>query len=101
MGNGRREPALPHRHFPSHHPRKSAMSSSPGRMATFAELDALTAEVLPSRTLLSAVHPPRTQVFYACQHTWSSGTPGILHTGLLAEPARSSTTCIPAVVVIR
>ncbi|MCP2334691.1 hypothetical protein [Actinomadura rupiterrae] len=79
------------------------MSSAPVRAATFAELGALSAEALPPRTLLSVVTQsprlPRTEVFYACQHTWSSGTPGILNTGLLAEPARSTTTCIPAVIV--
>jgi hypothetical protein len=35
---------------------------------------------------------------YACQVTSSSGTPGLLGTGLLAQPSYSSMVCVPAVV---
>jgi hypothetical protein len=68
------------------------------------ELDRLTGEVLPDRMLMSV--PALSMgdggrgvtVFYACQATWSGGTPGLLGTGLLAQPPNSTMTCVPAVV---
>ncbi|GGQ07685.1 hypothetical protein BKA00_007412 [Actinomadura coerulea] len=78
-------------------------SSNPPRL-TYAELDRLTAEVLPRRLALSARtggghHGGDTEVFYACQATQSAGTSGLLGTGLLAEAPTSTVSCIPAVVV--
>ncbi|MCP9970824.1 hypothetical protein [Actinomadura madurae] len=35
---------------------------------------------------------------YACQYTHSAGTSGVLDTGLLAEPERTTVTCFPVVV---
>ncbi|MFI0451164.1 hypothetical protein [Actinomadura sp. 6N118] len=66
-------------------------------------LEALSGEVLPERVLMSVLIPSpvrgqRTEVFYACQTTHYYGTPGLLGTGLLAQEARDTTTCIPAVV---
>ncbi|MFG2006315.1 hypothetical protein ACGFNU_44935 [Spirillospora sp. NPDC048911] len=67
------------------------------------ELDGLSAEVLPGRVLMSTITPSpvlgdRTEVFYACQTTHYYGTPGLLGIGLLAQEARTSTTCMPAAV---
>ncbi|MEV4002152.1 hypothetical protein [Actinomadura sp. NPDC049753] len=79
------------------------MSSSNPQRLTYAELDRLTAEVLPRRLALSARpgggHGGDTEVFYACQATQSAGTTGLLGTGLLAEAPASTVSCIPAVVV--
>lgn len=77
---------------------------------SYAELDqmAATAEVLPPRLALSGVSAPsafmagpHSEVYYACQSTWSAGTGGLLNTGLLAQPAHSSMTCYPSVVNAR
>ncbi|WP_433477561.1 hypothetical protein ACQPZP_11170 [Spirillospora sp. CA-142024] len=82
------------------------MSASNPRHLTYAELDRLTAEVLPRRLLLSAVmggghrgHDGQSEVYYACQATQSAGTTGLLGTGLLAEAPHSTMTCVPAVVI--
>ncbi|MDL4771990.1 MULTISPECIES: hypothetical protein [Thermomonosporaceae] len=69
---------------------------------SFAELDLLAGEILPERVLLSLAGPPtgdghRTEVFYACQSTYYAGTSGLLGTGLLAEGAKTTMTCVPAV----
>ncbi|KAB2342183.1 hypothetical protein [Actinomadura rudentiformis] len=66
-------------------------------------LEALSGEVLPARVLMSVIIPSpvrgeRAEVFYACQTTHYYGTPGLLGTGLLAQEARDTTTCVPAVV---
>jgi hypothetical protein len=66
-------------------------------------LEALSGEVLPERVLMSVITPllvqgQRTEVFYACQTTHYYGTPGLLGTGLLAQEARDTMTCVPAVV---
>ncbi|OLT31752.1 hypothetical protein BJF79_00835 [Actinomadura sp. CNU-125] len=81
---------------------------------TYADLDRLTGEILPRRVALSAgMSAPGhdaagghggggdgdTVIAYACQATSSSGTTGILGTGLLAQPAHSTLTCMPAAVV--
>jgi hypothetical protein len=70
---------------------------------TYADLDRLTADVLPRRLLLSGLmhtgSGDDTEVYYACQATNSEGTPGLLGTGLLAEAPHSTMTCVPAVVV--
>ncbi|TDD92156.1 hypothetical protein E1293_01190 [Actinomadura darangshiensis] len=66
---------------------------------TYAELDRLSGEVLPGRLLLSAAgHGSDTDVVYACQYDHDAGTTGLLGTGLLAEPERTSMVCIPVVV---
>ena len=79
------------------------MSASNPHQLTYAELDRLTAEVLPRRLLLSAVmkggHGGQSEVYYACQATQSAGTSGLLGTGLLAEAPHSTMTCVPAVVI--
>ena len=78
------------------------MSLEDPQHLSYAELDRLDAEILPPRLALSA---PRgdghgsTVVMYACQATYSPGTTGLLGTGLLAQPAHSSLTCVPATVV--
>jgi hypothetical protein len=69
----------------------------------YAELDRLEGEVLPGRILMSTVGAPpehghQATVFYACQSAYFDETPGLLETGLLAQEARSTITCVPAVV---
>ncbi|WP_018655987.1 hypothetical protein [Actinomadura flavalba] len=69
-----------------------------------AELAALSGEVLPDRLLLSVMSPAatesNTQVHYACQTTRYEGTPGLLGTGLFAQQASTTVTCVPGVVEI-
>ncbi|MQY06955.1 hypothetical protein [Actinomadura macrotermitis] len=70
------------------------------------ELDRMAGELLPERTLMSLVPSPSgpkrdVQVFYACQSTYEEGTSGLLSTGLLAQGARTTMTCVPAVVAAR
>ncbi|GGU99464.1 hypothetical protein GCM10010182_15540 [Actinomadura cremea] len=65
---------------------------------TYADLDRLAGEVLPQRFAMSGAGGD-TVVFYACQATYSSGTTGVLGTGLLAQPAHSTLTCVPAAAV--
>ncbi|NEA21529.1 hypothetical protein [Actinomadura bangladeshensis] len=64
---------------------------------SYDDLDRLTGEVLPPRLALSGGGD--TVVMYACQATYSAGTTGLLGTGLLAQPAHSTLTCVPATVV--
>ncbi|TDC82671.1 hypothetical protein [Actinomadura sp. 7K507] len=79
------------------------MTTSRPHAVSYAELDRLTPEVLPGRLLLSALAPQggdgSTTVTYACQATYSPGTTGLLGTGLLAQPAYSTMTCVPGTVV--
>jgi len=89
------------------------MKHSGGQELNYADLDRLTAEVLPPRLALSNGVPapgsapvhymasPSTEVFYACQVTHSEGTPGVLGTGLLARAPYSTMTCVPGVVHAR
>jgi hypothetical protein len=89
------------------------MNQSGGQQLSYAELDRLTAELLPRRLAMSNGAPapgpapvyymagPSTEVFYACQMTHSPGTPGLLNTGLLAEAPYSTMTCVPGVVHAR
>ncbi|MBW8482204.1 hypothetical protein [Actinomadura parmotrematis] len=82
------------------------MDSRKKRSFSDEELGRLEGELLPERALMSLVPVmtgPRknAQVFYACQYTRQEGTPGILGTGILAQGASSSTTCVPGVVVVR
>ncbi|GAA1821134.1 MULTISPECIES: hypothetical protein [Actinomadura] len=64
---------------------------------SYDDLDQLSGEVLPPRLALSGGGD--TVVMYACQATYSAGTTGLLGTGLLAQPAHSTLTCVPATVV--
>ncbi|MFB4311577.1 hypothetical protein [Actinomadura sp. GTD37] len=67
---------------------------------SYADLDQLAGEVLPRRFALSSGGGgDQTVVAYACQATYSSGTTGLLGSGLLAQPAHSTLTCVPATVV--
>ncbi|MBE1530897.1 hypothetical protein [Actinomadura algeriensis] len=75
---------------------------------TYADLDRLSGEILPRRIALSVgmsaggektADDGDTIIAYACQSTYSSGTTGVLGTGLLAQPAHSTLTCVPAAVV--
>ncbi|TDC56014.1 hypothetical protein E1281_09320 [Actinomadura sp. KC345] len=79
------------------------MITTPPHSVSYADLDRLTPEVLPARLLLSALAPQGggdgTTITYACQATYSHGTTGLLGTGLLAQPAYSTMTCIPGTVV--
>lgn len=83
------------------------MSVSDNKTFSYGELDRLAGEVLPERALMSLIPPffvarsDNTEVFYACQTTHQEGTSGLLGTGLLAQGARTTSTCIPAVVVTR
>lgn len=75
------------------------MSQTNPHTFTYPELDRLSGEVLPGRLLLSATgHGSDTEVVYACQYTHDAGTAGLLGTGLLAEPERTSMVCVPVVV---
>jgi hypothetical protein len=86
------------------------MKHSGGQELSYAELDRMTAEVLPRRLALSTNVPapgpppayhmtgPSTEVFYACQATQSEGTAGLLNTGLFAQAPYSTMTCVPGVV---
>lgn len=92
------------------------MSQTNPQTFSYAELDRLSGEVLPERTLLSTLlaggdngskninindggsGAADSEVTYACQYTHSTGTPGLLGTGLLAEPGYTTTTCVPVVV---
>ncbi|QXJ21587.1 hypothetical protein AGRA3207_002456 [Actinomadura graeca] len=74
------------------------------RTLSYADLDGLVPEVLPQRLLLSAATTTDgggsdTTIVYACQATSSPGTTGLLGTGLFAQPAYSSLTCVPGTVV--
>ncbi|TDE38698.1 hypothetical protein [Actinomadura sp. 6K520] len=81
------------------------MTPTRTRTLSYAELDRLTPEILPERLLLSTALPRggdgsgTTTIVYACQATYSSGTTGLLGTGLLAQPASSTLTCVPGTVV--
>ena len=75
---------------------------------TYADLDRLAGEALPRRIALSvglsadggkSAGDGDTIIAYACQATYNSGTTGVLGTGLLAQPASSTLTCMPAAVV--
>lgn len=75
------------------------MSQTNPHTLTYADLDRLSGEVLPGRLLLSATgNGGDLHAVYACQYTHSAGTSGVLGTGLLAESARTTTTCFPVVV---
>ncbi|QKG22005.1 hypothetical protein [Actinomadura verrucosospora] len=93
------------------------MSQTNPHTFSYAELDRLSGEVLPERAVLSTLltgggdntskninindsgsGDPSTAVSYACQYSHSTGTPGLLGTGLLAEPGYTTTTCVPVVV---
>ncbi|WP_131739832.1 hypothetical protein [Actinomadura roseirufa] len=81
------------------------MSQAIPHTFTYAELERLDPDVLPRRLALSGMTAQSasgghddTSVYYACQSTYSGGTSGLLGLGLLAEPPRSSLTCVPAVV---
>ncbi|MEU8798673.1 hypothetical protein [Spirillospora sp. NPDC048819] len=66
---------------------------------TYADLDRLSGQLLPGRLLLSAVgQGGHTEAVYACQYTHSAGTTGVLGTGLLAEPERTTAVCFPVTV---
>ena len=81
------------------------MSRTHPQTLSYADLDRLDPEVLPGRLLLSTAMPQGgqgsgdTTVVYACQATYSPGTPGVLGTGLLAQAPYSSLTCVPGTVV--
>ena len=80
------------------------MSTAQPHTVSYAELDRLSPEVLPPRLLLSTLAPQgggdgTTTITYACQATYSHGTTGLLGTGLLAQPAYSTMTCVPGTVV--
>ncbi|MEU5988358.1 hypothetical protein ABZ806_05235 [Spirillospora sp. NPDC047418] len=78
------------------------MSIEDPQILSYADLDRLDAEILPPRLAMSV---PRgdghgsTVVMYACQATYSPGTTGLLGTGLLAQPAYSTLSCVPATAV--
>ncbi|HEU5029718.1 MAG TPA: hypothetical protein VFV01_32730 [Spirillospora sp.] len=94
------------------------MSQTNPHTFSYAELDRLSGEVLPERAVLSTLLAggggdndnkninindggsggADTEVAYACQYTHSTGTPGLLGTGLFAEPGYTTTTCVPVVV---
>jgi hypothetical protein len=89
----------------------------PMSAVSFAELDCLSGELLPGRTVLSliGVIPGNVgsgtahavpgggghgaTVAYACQAANSAATPGLVGALGLGEPAQSSLTCVPAAVV--
>lgn len=78
------------------------MSLSNPHQFSYAELDRLDAEVLPRRLAMSALRggdDGSTVVMYACTASHSSGTTGLLGTGLFAQPAYSTLSCVPAAVV--
>ncbi len=89
------------------------MNHSGGQELSYAELDRLSAGLLPRRLAMSTHVPapgpppayymagPNTEVFYACQTTQSEGTPGLLNTGLFAQAPYSTMTCVPGVVHAR
>ncbi|MWA00642.1 hypothetical protein F8568_009675 [Actinomadura sp. LD22] len=92
------------------------MSQTNPHTFSYAELDRLSGEVLPERAVLSTLLSggdngnkntnindggsggADTETSYACQYTHSTGTPGLLGTGLLAEAGYTTTTCVPVVV---
>lgn len=82
---------------------------------SYPELDRLVGDLLPRRDMLSTLVMPfgntpdapppaypggehEASVIYACQSSYRAGTPGLLATGLGAEPAYSTMTCMPATV---
>ncbi|TMR03834.1 hypothetical protein ETD83_09535 [Actinomadura soli] len=80
------------------------MSDTNPHAFSYADLDRLVPEVLPGRLPLSTAAPlsgggDSTTVVYACQATYSPGTTGLLGTGLFAQPAYSSLSCVPGTVV--
>ncbi|SRR5579875_577171 len=70
---------------------------------SFAELEQVSGELLPARTVLSLVDAlpggggHGTTVAYACQATSSAGTPGLVGALGLGTPAHSGLTCVPVV----
>ncbi|KAB2369558.1 hypothetical protein [Actinomadura montaniterrae] len=93
------------------------MSQTNPHTFSYDELDRLSGEVLPERAVLSTLLSgggdngnkninindggsggADGEVAYACQYTHSTGTPGLLGTGLFAEPGYTTTTCVPVVV---
>jgi hypothetical protein len=85
------------------------MSSVDDRTFSHHQLDRLTGELLPPRTVLSVAGPQRSDpghtgghhgstTVYACQAVYEGPTPGLLGTGLFSRPSYSSLTCVPAVV---
>ncbi|MBD2894467.1 hypothetical protein ABT299_08335 [Spirillospora sp. NPDC000708] len=93
------------------------MSQTNPQTFSYAELDRLSGEVLPERAVLSTLlagggdngnknlnlndggsGAADSEVTYACQYTHSTGTPGLLGTGLLAESGYTTTTCVPVAV---
>ncbi|MGP4027020.1 hypothetical protein [Actinomadura sp. 3N407] len=81
------------------------MTPAHTRTLSHSDLDRLAPEILPERLLLSTFLPHggggsgSTTVVYACQATYSPGTTGLLGTGLFAQPAYSTLTCVPGAVV--
>ena len=80
------------------------MSHTHSRSFSRTDLDRLVPEILPARLALSTLlagggDDGSTTVVYSCQATNSPGTTGLLGTGLLAQPAYSSMTCVPGTVV--
>ncbi|MGI5326417.1 hypothetical protein [Actinomadura nitritigenes] len=92
------------------------MSQTNPQTFSYAELDRLSGEVLPERAVLSTLlagggdngsknlnlngdgsGAADSEATYACQYTHSTGTPGLLGTGLLAESGYTTTTCVPVV----
>ncbi|MFI9718518.1 hypothetical protein ACIHFE_02530 [Streptomyces sp. NPDC052396] len=85
-----------------------------GSAITFEELDRMSGELLPMRTVLSSVSPPGadhplyrmlvrsehgTTVAYACQYRQEPGSPGLLAAlGLASSTPGYTMTCIPAAV---
>src|SRR5579875_4004162 len=71
---------------------------------SFAELEQVSGELLPARTVLSLVDAlpggggHGTTVAYACHATSSAGTPGLVGALGLGEPAHSSLTCTPTAI---
>lgn len=87
-------------------------TSSPApRQVLGPELDALTGEILPERTVLSVatsgMAPPGYvvhdghggSVYYACQTTSTPGSQGLIGALGLGYPPSSTTTCMPAAII--
>ena len=66
---------------------------------SYADLDRMSGQVLPRRLLLSAAgQAGHLDAVYACQYTHTAGTDGVLGTGVMAEPERTTVVCFPVVV---